>query len=261
MGNNVSTLKDGSNNTIGLGYMEVIIGPMFSGKTSRLIEIYKEHMDEYIVTVINHKSDDRYTKESSDKMYTHDGLNIPCVYTETLSELPNNKPTTTSKVLLINEGNFFPDLIPYVLKQVEQENNIVYVAGLDGDFQRHKFGTILDLIPYADKVTKLSAKCNSCTRKALFSYRVDQTNKEQQLVGTDEYQPLCRQCYLNLIVDESEYSQIIDTNMDTIDTVIIDSSKTITKTIKQEDISDMRELQRESMKWDPFGPIYPEQGI
>ena len=67
MGNNVSTLKEDSNNTIGLGYMEVIIGPMFSGKTSRLIEIYKEHMDEYNVTVINHKSDDRYTKETNDK--------------------------------------------------------------------------------------------------------------------------------------------------------------------------------------------------
>ena len=218
-------------------------------------------MDEYNITVINHKSDNRYTKETNDKMYTHDGLNIPCVYTETLSELSDNKLTSSTKVILINEGNFFSDLVPYVLKQVEQNNNIVYVAGLDGDFQRHKFGTILDLIPYADKVTKLSGNCNSCTRKALFSYRVDQTNKEQQLVGTDEYLPLCRQCYLNLIVDESEYSQIIDTDMDTIDTVIIESSKPITRTIEQEDISDMRELQRESLKWDPFGPIFPEEGI
>ena len=260
MGNNVSTLKDNSNNSIGLGYMEVIIGPMFSGKTSRLIEIYKEHMDEYNVTVINHKSDDRYTKDS-DKMYTHDGLNIPCVYTETLSELSDNKPTTSTKVILINEGNFFPDLVPYVLKQVEQKNNIVYVAGLDGDFQRHKFGTMLDLIPYADKVTKLSGKCNSCTRKALFSYRVDQTNKEQQLVGTDEYLPLCRQCYLNITVDESEYSQLIDIDINTINTVMIESSKPITRTIKEADISDMRELQRESADWDPFGPIFPEVGI
>ena len=131
---------------------------------------------------------------------------------------------------------------------------------MDGDFQRHKFGTMLDLIPYADKVTKLSGKCNSCTRTSLFSYRVDQTNKEQQLVGTDEYLPLCRQCYLNLIVDESEYSQIIDTDMDTIDTVIIESSKPITRTIEQEgDISDMRELQRESAEMGSFRSYIPRR--
>ena len=258
MGNSASKLEREEDGVIGLGYLEVIIGPMFSGKTSRLVDIYKEHIDEYQILVINHKSDDRYGEKDCDQMYTHDQMNIPCVYVETLSELADSKSIPPPHIILINEGNFFPDLVPYVLNQVEKMSNIVYVAGLDGDFQRHKFGHMISLIPYANKVTKLSGKCHSCSRKSLFSYRVDRNNMEQKLVGTNVYLPLCRPCYLKYSVDESDYSQLVYIDSETINAVMVPSMKPLTRTKNQADTSevdvdDRREMQVESSNWDPFG--------
>jgi len=72
----------------------------------------------------------------------------------------------------------------------------VYVCGLDGDFERKKFGSILDLIPLCDKVTKLTSLCSLCKDGTLgiFSMRLT-CDKEQTLVGSDNYIPVCRMCY------------------------------------------------------------------
>ena len=82
---------------------------------------------------------------------------------------------------------------------VENHNKIVYICGLDGDFKREKFGEILDLIPYCDKVTKLNSFCSKCRngKKGLFSCRVSKET-EQVVIGSDNYKPLCRKCYLSL---------------------------------------------------------------
>ena len=72
----------------------------------------------------------------------------------------------------------------------------VYIAGLDGDFQRKKFGQMLDLIPLCDTVTKLTSLCNICKNGNLgiFSKRI--TNEtEQTVIGSDNYIPVCRSCY------------------------------------------------------------------
>ena len=82
---------------------------------------------------------------------------------------------------------------------VNHHNKIVYVGGLDGDFNMKKFGQILDLIPYSDNIVKLTSLCMNCKdgTKALFSKRI--TNNESQIViGSDNYIPLCRKCYLVL---------------------------------------------------------------
>ena len=250
MGNQLSKHVD-QDKVVGLGYLEVIIGPMFSGKTSRLIDVYEEHVDEYNVIVVNHESDRRYGENSDRKMHTHNQLNVPCVYAKTLSELRTNKPNGIPNVILINEGNFFADLVPYVLRQVEEENNIVYVSGLDSDFQRSKFGTILDLIPYANRVTKLSGKCHSCTRPSIFSHRVDRVNKTQKLIGTDEYLPLCRPCYLKHNASEDTYGQIVEIDPETTN----QPDETTTTAAYRSD------LQKESMKWEPFESVASEAVI
>ena len=71
----------------------------------------------------------------------------------------------------------------------------VIVCGLDSDFQRNKFGVILDLIPLCDKVTKLKGKCNDCNNASVFSYRLSE-EEEQVVIGSNNYIPLCRNCYL-----------------------------------------------------------------
>ena len=75
-------------------------------------------------------------------------------------------------------------------------NKKVYICGLDGDFERKKFGQILDLIPMCDKVTKLTSLCSQCKdgTPGIFSMRL--TNETAQtVVGSDNYIPVCRKCY------------------------------------------------------------------
>lgn len=187
------------------GYLELIIGPMFSGKTSKLIEIYKQCVFCNIsVCVINHSFDTRY----HDKLLSsHDKVMVPCLQATELNEIwtkneslndsdnsENNKIKQT-EVFLINEGQFFPDLYEVVLDML-QHKKIVYVCGLDGDFERKRFGQIIDLIPHSDTITKLTSLCSLCKNgsRGIFSMRL--TNEKQQtLIGSDNYIPVCRKCY------------------------------------------------------------------
>jgi thymidine kinase len=189
------------------GYLELIIGPMFSGKTSKLLEIYKQCLFcDISVAVINHSIDNRYDETM---LSTHDKRMIPCIQTKNLQEIWNNidleVPFTTlaedhlklrrADVILINEGQFFDDLY-VVVEEMLNNNKTVYVAGLDGDFERKKFGQILDLVPLCDKVTKLTSLCSQCKNgtNAIFSMRLS-TEKQQTLVGSSNYLPVCRKCY------------------------------------------------------------------
>jgi thymidine kinase len=206
---NKDIMSDSNNSA---GYLELILGPMFSGKTSRLVEIYKQcKFCNISVTVVNHTIDNRYDDEL---LSTHDKVKIPCIKTERLLDLwcesidleedieiiprINDKvKIATSEVILINEGQFFPDLEEFVRLLLKHDKKI-YICGLDGDFERKKFGTILDLIPLCDKVTKLTSLCSLCKNgtPGIFSMRL--TNEtDQTVVGSDNYIPVCRKCYSN----------------------------------------------------------------
>jgi thymidine kinase len=193
------------------GYLELIIGPMYASKTTKLVEIYKQCiLCNIYVTVINHSIDNRYDDEL---LSTHDQVKIPCIKTESLLDLwtrddidlktnikdvqriKDKLAIIKSDVILINEGQFFGDLEDFVLKMLENRKKI-YVCGLDGDFQRKKFGKILDLIPLCDKVTKLTSLCNLCKNgtPGIFSKRIT-SEKEKIIVGSDNYISVCRNCY------------------------------------------------------------------
>ena len=189
------------------GYLEIILGSMYSGKTSRLVEIYKQCISCNIsVAVINHSIDNRYDTEL---LSTHDHVKIHCIKTERLFDVwtdsidmesnvdlvPRIRDISRSSVILINEGQFFPDLEEFV-KKILLNGKKVYVCGLDGDFERKKFGQILDLIPLCDKVTKLTSLCSMCKNGTLgiFSKRIG-CEQIQTVVGFDNYIPVCRSCY------------------------------------------------------------------
>jgi thymidine kinase len=188
--NNTMSTSSSENNE---SYLELIIGPMFSGKTSRLIDIYKQcKFCNIPVVVINHSSDTRYDNLL---LSNHDRVMIPCVQTNRL--MTTYKQLQDAKVFLINEGQFFEDLYEYV-ELLLKGGNKIYVCGLDGDFQRKKFGQILDLIPLCDKVTKLTSLCSICKngKPGIFSMRLT-VETCQTLVGSDNYIPVCRDCYEN----------------------------------------------------------------
>ena len=189
-----------------VGYLELYSGPMYSGKTSKLLDLYKQFTFCGLTTmVINHADDSiRY---SSSHLSTHDKLMIPCIMSNKLSDISGICDSNTTngnfeeefknaKIILINEGQFFEDIVECVSIAVEKYNKNVYVCGLDGDFQRKKFGNWLEgLIPLCDNHTKFHSYCAECKKKkALFSHRLtDET--AQKIIGTECYIPLCRLCY------------------------------------------------------------------
>lgn len=184
------------------GYLEIIIGPMYSGKTSSLINIYNQCILSKIdVYVINHNSDLRYDEKL---LTSHNQEKIPCFQTDSLSKFTNNvlykKNIKNNAVILVNEGQFFTDLKENILYWTEKLNLRVYVAGLDSDYKRNKFGQINDLIPYCDNIKKLNSFCSQCKNgtHAIFSHRVS-NEKEQIVVGSDNYLPLCRKCFIKTI--------------------------------------------------------------
>jgi thymidine kinase len=175
-----------------MGYLGIFLGPMFSGKTTKIVHLYNYYTGiGESVAVINYSLDTRY---HDTMLSTHDKVMIPCVMINKLTEAWESGKFDNVKVILINEGQFFEDLYDIVIDMVENKKKMVYICGLDGDFKRNKFGRMLDLIPFCDKCEKLNSKCNYCDNYAAFSHRI--TNEvEQVVIGSDNYVPLCRKCY------------------------------------------------------------------
>ncbi len=179
------------------GYLEIVLGPMFSGKTTNLIEIYQECCEKNInVSAINYMFDKRY---SNTMISSHDNKKIPCTFVTSLKDFALQKEDSLNniEVILINEGQFFPDINHYVQYWVEELHKKVFIAALDGDFQRKPFGEFLNLLPLCDRFTKLRANCNNCkSTNAIFSHRISDEKEQVVIGGNNKYIPLCRKCYL-----------------------------------------------------------------
>jgi thymidine kinase len=177
-------------------FIKLFIGPMFSGKTSALLDIYNNNHTTKKILTINYIQDTRY---SNNMLSTHDKNMIPCIQLEKLHDIKNKKyerKLEESEIILINEAQFFPDLYDFCLS-LENTDKDIYICGLDSDFKRNKFGEILDIIPFCHEVVKLRANCSKCKGKnnALFTYRLSE-EKEQLVIGSSNYIPLCRECYI-----------------------------------------------------------------
>jgi len=178
------------------GFLELVVGSMFSGKTEYLIDIYNTYVQfhEKKIFVINHNLDNRY---DNNQIVSHNRNKIPVnMKTTNLSEISLNS-IDNYHIFIINEGQFFPDLIEFVKNLLNKKKHI-YISGLDGDYKQEKFGQILDLIPICDNITKLKSICNIChEKKGIFSKRIVDL-QQKILVGSQEtYIPICRFCFHN----------------------------------------------------------------
>lgn len=188
-----------------IAYLDIILGPMFSGKTSKLIEIYNYCLNHNIgIIAINHSLDTRYGKNV---ITSHDNKSIPCIQVKNLYDIFNNEEYcnkfSEAKVVLINEGQFFEDLFDFVLYILEQKFKQIHICGLDGDFKRCKFGQMLDLIPHCDNVTKYKAICKNCSLGELGLFTHRNSSEEGQIsIGSENYESLCRYCYNKSKLDE-----------------------------------------------------------
>ena len=105
-------------------YLGLIVGPMFSGKTTALLKIYETYYSNTSIIIINHSLDDRYTNNTNKHlMYNHNLKNAPCLITNNLTnEWRNNKILKDTKIILINEGQFFEDLYDIVKDMLENKD-------------------------------------------------------------------------------------------------------------------------------------------
>ncbi len=168
---------------------------MFSGKSSKLISLYNEKKDSKQILLINYKDDVRY---GENMIITHTKQKVICHSCLYLKDIIQKSLFLEADIIMIDEAQFFPDLLEFVIKSVESFHKEVYVAGLDGDYNRNIFGDIVKLIPLADMIIKLKAKCNcnGCSNDAIFSKRIVKNDDKILIGGIDSYVPVCRKHYL-----------------------------------------------------------------
>ncbi|KAJ9169963.1 hypothetical protein P3X46_018102 [Hevea brasiliensis] len=187
---------DGKHKTA--GEIHVIVGPMFAGKTTSLLRrIKSEGNNGRNVAMIKSSKDTRYAKDS---VVTHDGLKFPCWALPDLASFQQKLGDDAYQkvdVIGIDEAQFFEDLYDFCCKAADHDGKTIIIAGLDGDYLRRSFGSVLDIIPLADTITKLTARCELCGKRAFFSLRKTAETQTELIGGADVYMPVCRQHYVN----------------------------------------------------------------
>jgi thymidine kinase len=175
------------------GKIELIIGCMYSGKTSEMIRRIQMYKTLNIpIAIYTHCSDNRYA--DSGIVCTHNRTQIEAIPVGTLSNIRNLEDYKKSKVVFIEEAQFFADLFDTVCECANTDHKIVIISGLDGDFQMKPFEQIVRLIPCAETVVKLNALCKKCGDGTIASFSKRIVNsQERELVGSDGvYEAVCR---------------------------------------------------------------------
>jgi len=167
---------------------------MFAGKTSHLIRLIKTYQNKNkSCLALNHTLDSRYSNDPY--ILSHDNEKIQAKKISSLEEIILNKEYEGYDVVAIDEAQFFKDIVSGA-EFFANEGKIVLVSGLDGTYLRKPFGDFMNLIPLAETVTKLHAKCVKCNMAASFTKRINSVENKDILVGYQQlYMPLCRKCY------------------------------------------------------------------
>jgi len=189
------------------GRLDIIIGTMFSGKTTYLLsEIAKLAELNYKILYINIDFDDRSTNVFS----THNPFfdnHVDFIKKESInknvkmlkSRLLKDIEIESIDIIIIDEAHFFEDLVTFVNLCLEKRKYII-VGGLQADFAGRKFGKILDLIPICTDIKRLNAYCSECAktkncRIAIYSKKITKSRKNIDIGGSDKYIPVCREHY------------------------------------------------------------------
>jgi thymidine kinase len=174
------------------GKIELILGPMFSGKSTRLIEIIRKSVYQAKKSImVKFFADKRYSEKS--EVVTHDLIKYDSIDCKQLRD--SFDKLKNYDVIGIDEGQFFPDLVE-VCEELALLKKTVIVAALNGDFRMEPFPVIARLISKCDKIKLLKAYCFHCHKDAKFSLRIVQSN-ETVLIGAGEaYKPACRECHV-----------------------------------------------------------------
>lgn len=180
------------------GWIEVICGCMFAGKTEELIR--RIHVLSYAkkkIKVFKPHLDNRY---SSDEIVSHSGVHIPCIVVSRSMDILKDIEAD-DEVVAIDEVQFFDENIIEVCEYLADKGVRVMCAGLDKDFRGEPFGVVPELLTRAEFVTKLTAVCAKCGAPATRTQRMVNGKPapfDQKIVlvgASDRYEPRCRHCH------------------------------------------------------------------
>jgi thymidine kinase len=185
-------LEKNNSENVRRGWIEVICGSMFSGKTEELLRrLNRARIAKQKIEIFKPKIDVRYSEA---EVVSHDEnaiLSTPVDSALNILLYVNDNVD----VVGIDEAQFFDNTIVDVCNQLANRGIRVIVAGLDMDFMGKPFGPMPFLMAIAEYVTKVHAICMSCGSLAQFSHRKVKSEKLVLLGETNEYEPLCRECY------------------------------------------------------------------
>lgn len=190
------------------GRLELILGPMFSGKTSEMFRRIQRHAAAgRACGIVKYAHDDRYSAEHA---ASHDGRLMRATRARRLADA--SEDVTRWNVVGVDEGQFYGDLVEGVMRAVEAGKTVV-VAALDGNYKREPFGDVPRLVPLADRVTKLCAVCSVCGRDAPFTRRLirggggGESLEEVVIGGSETYMAVCRTCFTLPIAPDSPHAE------------------------------------------------------
>jgi thymidine kinase len=175
--------------------VHLIIGPMFSGKTTRLINIYRQYsLLNKKIFLCKPKIDTRYS--SKQQFVTHDQLTVPCTTIHDVSELYSNQEYMNSDIILIEEAQFFLEFNDFIRSQKHKH---FYITSLNGDCHQNNFGDIHLLLSYCDSIEFLTAFCIQCGdgTKAIFTHKKTNDLNIIDIGESDKYIPVCRKHCIN----------------------------------------------------------------
>ena len=191
-----------------MGKLEIIMGTMFSGKTSYLLNKIALFVELNLkVLYINIDFDDRSELEFS----THNPI-FNSVDFKKKDKINENLTMTKVRdfsninfdsydIIMIDEAHFFDDIIKFTKKLLDNKKHVI-IATLIADYKGNKFGKVLDLIPICDEVIRLESYCIECSKqkkinKAIYSKRITKNKESIDIGGSDKYIAVCREHYAN----------------------------------------------------------------
>ena len=182
------------------GRIEVVCGSMFSGKTEELIRrLRRAKFAKQRVEIFKPAIDVRYSEED---VVSHDQNHIRSTPIDSSASIL--LLASDIDVVGIDEAQFLDNGLPDVCTELANRGVRVIIAGLDMDFRGVPFGPMPALCAIADDVTKVHAICVKCGSLAYVSHRTVADNRRVLLGETQEYEPLCRECYQKAITEEKE---------------------------------------------------------
>jgi thymidine kinase len=173
------------------GWIEVICGSMFSGKTEELIRRLKRATIAHLkIKIFKPSLDIRYHPENIVSHDEHAVQSTPIDHSQSILDLAGNVD-----IVAIDEAQFFDEQLPETCEQLALKGIRVIVAGLDMDYAGKPFGPMPDMLARADYITKLHAICVKCGNIANYSYRKTVHDAQVLLGEKDLYEPRCRDCF------------------------------------------------------------------